>query len=736
MATNFPTSLDALTNPTATDQVSVVSHADQHANANDAIEALEAKVGVDGSAVTTSHDYKIAALESGKVAANASITGATKTKITYDAKGLVTGGADATTADIADSSNKRYVTDAQLIVIGNTSGTNTGDQNLSGYVPYTGATTNVNIGANIYIGHALRSDTSDGVLIEAANGTDIGLLGAGNTANVTWYGSHNYDVATQDTIAAFTGAGKTLGSLATATYPSLTELSYVKGVTSAIQTQLNAKTSSAVVPSTAPSAGQILIGNAGGTAYAANTLSGSGATFSLSSAGVLTVSGIANASLTNSSITIAGTSTALGGSITQDTITGLSSTGLIKRTGANTLAVATAGTDYSAGTSALATGILKSTTTTGALSIAVAGDFPTLNQNTTGSAATLTTTRTIWGQDFNGSGNVTGSLTDVTDITGGASSMIITAGTGNSRTMTLRTTTAGGTATTALTIGADQSSTFAGTVALGANNLTMTGSLAATGARVTKGWFTDIESTNMPTVGGTSLSSTFQPLDSTLTSLAAYNTSGFVTQTAADTFTGRSLVDNDGITWTNPAGAAGNPTPNISAVKSIWIPAQIMYPGGGSSFPACAALANAAYGLYYNASYLAFDPALDEGASFLLAMPNGWDKGSIQYQAYWSHPATATNFTVRWVIGAKAIANGVDMTSSTIAQAGVNDTGGNTNYLYIADKGTLTIGSPADYDMIMFNIVRNGSAGADTLAVDAYLHGIMLYFTINTLVDT
>jgi hypothetical protein len=62
------------------------------------------------------------------VAANGSITGATKTKVTYDAKGLVTAGADATTADIADSSNKRYVTDAQLTVIGNTSGTNTGDQ--------------------------------------------------------------------------------------------------------------------------------------------------------------------------------------------------------------------------------------------------------------------------------------------------------------------------------------------------------------------------------------------------------------------------------------------------------------------------------------------------------------------------------------------------------------------------------------------------------------------------------
>lgn len=45
MATNFPTSLDSLTNPQGTDSVEAISHAAQHANANDAIEALEAKVG-------------------------------------------------------------------------------------------------------------------------------------------------------------------------------------------------------------------------------------------------------------------------------------------------------------------------------------------------------------------------------------------------------------------------------------------------------------------------------------------------------------------------------------------------------------------------------------------------------------------------------------------------------------------------------------------------------------------
>ena len=57
---------------------------------------------------------------------------------------------------------------------------------------------------------------------------------------------------------------------------------------------------------------------------------------------------------------------------------------------ATAISAATSGTDFSAGTSALATGILKSTTSTGALTIAVAADFPTLNQNTTGTAANVT----------------------------------------------------------------------------------------------------------------------------------------------------------------------------------------------------------------------------------------------------------------------------------------------------------------------------------------------------------
>lgn len=53
----FPVTLDSFTNPLSSDFLNSPSHAGQHANANNAIAAIEAKLGIDGSAVTTSVDY-------------------------------------------------------------------------------------------------------------------------------------------------------------------------------------------------------------------------------------------------------------------------------------------------------------------------------------------------------------------------------------------------------------------------------------------------------------------------------------------------------------------------------------------------------------------------------------------------------------------------------------------------------------------------------------------------------
>ena len=51
MATNFPTSIDALTNPLSTDTLASPDHAAQHANVNDAIEAIETAIGTTAAPV-------------------------------------------------------------------------------------------------------------------------------------------------------------------------------------------------------------------------------------------------------------------------------------------------------------------------------------------------------------------------------------------------------------------------------------------------------------------------------------------------------------------------------------------------------------------------------------------------------------------------------------------------------------------------------------------------------------
>lgn len=151
----------------------------------------------------------------GKVDENAAITGATKTKITYDAKGLVTAGADATTADINDSSNRRYVTDAQLTVVGNTSGTNTGDVSLAGtpdYITISGQTITRNavdlaadITGNLPVGNLNGGTGADNTTFWRGDGTWATPAGGSGGHTI----QDEETPLTQRAALNFTGAGVT-----------------------------------------------------------------------------------------------------------------------------------------------------------------------------------------------------------------------------------------------------------------------------------------------------------------------------------------------------------------------------------------------------------------------------------------------------------------------------------------------------------------------------------------------
>jgi hypothetical protein len=136
-----------------------------------------------------------------------------------------------------------------------------------------------------------------------------------------------------------------------------------------------------------------------------------------SSTGKTTVAS-ANSSATDYTITLpAATGTvALTSDITSGTATNFS--GALAGDVTGTQGATIVGKINGTSLAGLATGILKNTTSTGVPSIAVAADFPTLNQNTTGSAATLTNARAIYGNNFDGSASLSGIIASTYGGTG------------------------------------------------------------------------------------------------------------------------------------------------------------------------------------------------------------------------------------------------------------------------------------------------------------------------------
>ena len=122
----------------------------------------------------------------GKVDENAAITGATKTKITYDAKGLVTAGADLSASDLptgidATKIADGTVTNAEFQYLGSvTSDIQT--QLNSKQATITGAATTIDT-EDLTASRALVSDGSGKVAVSSVTSTELGYL-SGVTSSV------------------------------------------------------------------------------------------------------------------------------------------------------------------------------------------------------------------------------------------------------------------------------------------------------------------------------------------------------------------------------------------------------------------------------------------------------------------------------------------------------------------------------------------------------------------------
>jgi len=138
--------------------------------------------------------------------ATSNITGGVLTNLGNGVTAFVLGGGSARVVDTI------YKNSAKDSIVFTISGIryavkdSIGVTDLSGYVPYTGATGDVNIGLHKYIGTALQSNISAGVSILNNTASPIGLFGAGGGINSTFYGAVKLDGGTANRILSLDGS--------------------------------------------------------------------------------------------------------------------------------------------------------------------------------------------------------------------------------------------------------------------------------------------------------------------------------------------------------------------------------------------------------------------------------------------------------------------------------------------------------------------------------------------------
>lgn len=430
------------------------------------------------------------------------------------------------TGDIAEATDANYVSDAQLVVIGNTSGTNTGDNATN--TQYSGlAASKANVSGSLtqFVGntpHRVFYSDASGDVVELALGADGTFLksngasvaptfavpaGSGDVSKVgtpvnnqigVWTGDGTLegDTAltfdtTTDTLSTgilnlasltaseivITDASKNLVSASVATYPSLTELTYVKGVTSAIQTQLNAKQATITFGTGVETALGVNVGSAGAF------VTFNGALGTPSSGTVTNLTGTAGINITGTAPAGTLTGATLAAGVTASSLTSL---GTIADLRATLLGVA---------------GATPTTLNPFYINVPDSGAFVVSGATGVANSAAMK-----W-------------------FAGATEKAAFTY---NDLASNLRIYTIGGD----IGIYADNTTGRGITIATSSGNITMGGSLGITGTRVSKGWFTNLESTNMPTVGGTAI----------LTSLTAPQFTTIELGAATDTTLSRSAA--------------------------------------------------------------------------------------------------------------------------------------------------------------------------------------------------
>lgn len=133
---------------------------------------------------------------------------------------------------------------------------------------------------------------------------------------------------------------------------------------------------------------------------------------------------------------------------------------------------------------------------------------------------------------------------------------------------------------------------------------------------------------------------------------------------------------------------------------------------------------------------LDFDTTTQEFAQFSVWFPKSWNLGTVTFQPCFSQLTTAAGGVVFGLAGL-AVSDGDDLDAAFGTAQTSTKTAGTLNKEYQGpESSAITIaGTPAAGDRILFQINRTVADASDTLAQDARLHGVRLFFTTSSAND-
>jgi hypothetical protein len=122
---------------------------------------------------------------------------------------------------------------------------------------------------------------------------------------------------------------------------------------------------------------------------------------------------------------------------------------------------------------------------------------------------------------------------------------------------------------------------------------------------------------------------------------------------------------------------------------------------------------------------------------FQVAMPKGWDEGTVTYQVWWSSTATDTD-GVAWGLQAVALSDNEAIDASWGTAVVVTDdaqSAAGEVYVTSASAAVTIAGTPAEGDVVFFRLFRDVSDANDDMTEDARLIGIKLFYTVTAAND-